>query len=329
MPEAHPHSHEAVLAWSFASLRIDPHQLTEYEVLSGGLSGASAYRLRFPAGDLVLKVTLSESSAYLLERARRELLFYQRLASSLRVQVPNPITSHCDDAIGICLLLRAYEPAPEPTAWAETRFVEAAEQLGHLHAGYWGKTRELSALWWLRRDRMDLVTDIRQALAHWERLRADQRFEAILTSECVAWIRDLLKRVDDFEDTSFPLTLCHGDFHAGNVLLDQDGRPVLADWHEVGPGRGPEDLSFFIQRATFSGGEVPVEDMVTAYHRSLIAKMGQDVTMQEIRRVMDAAELRTRLLHWPAFLTEASATQLTDMLDRIRVLAVGLSDQHR
>ena len=331
MPESHPHHHEDVLAWCFASLRMDHRQLSGYEVLSGGLSGASTYRLRFPAGDRVLKVTLSGSPRNLLERARRELLFYRRLAPDVRVRVPNMIASHCDDANGICLLLAAYEPAPEPMAWGTTRFVEAAEQLGRLHAGCWGKTDELSALWWLRKNRGSTATDIHRAAAHWERLRSERRFEAILTPKCFAWVLGLLERVDDLGNgpSPFLITLCHGDFHAENVLLDRDGRQVLADWQEVGPGCGPEDLSFFIQRATFAGAEVPVERMFAAYHRSLVANTGHDVAMRDICRVADAAELRTRLLHWPAFLMDASVHQLTDLLDRIRVLAVRLSVQSR
>jgi hypothetical protein len=39
---------------------------------------------------------------------------------------------------------------------------------------------------------------------------------------------------------------------------------------------------------------------------------------------MDAAELRMRLLHWPAFLADASEHQLADLLGRIRLLAAGL-----
>lgn len=326
VPETHEIPHREIVARCLATLRTDPDQLLGYDVLAGGASGAYAYRLRFPSGDLILKVTRPEHHGYLLERARREILFYRHLASDVRVQVPRVIASRCDKADGACLLLEAYEPSPEPAAWTETRCVQAAEQLGRFHAAFWGKGRELSTLGWLRRVEELEEGDIGQAYTHWERLKAEKRFETILTPERYKWVLGLLGRIREAETgpSSFPVTLCHGDFHIDNILVDRGGGMVLADWQEVGPGRGPDDLSFFLQRASFSGGTVPGGKMIDAYRRSLAANTGEDVPVWDIRRVMDAAELRTRLLHWPAFLAGASEHQLLDLLGRIRVLAAGL-----
>ncbi len=326
MSEAYEIPHGDVLAQSLAALGTDADQLFGYDLLAGGASGAYAYRLSFPPGNRFLKVTRPESPAYLLERARREILFYRRLASEVRISVPSVIASRFDKAIGACLLLEAYEPSPEPAAWTETRYIQAAEQLGRFHSAFWGKGRELSTLGWLRR--VDALKDgeIRQAYTYWERLRAEGRFETILTPECYRWVLGMLGRIHAVGTgpSSFPVTLCHRDFHIDNILADHGGGMVLADWQEVGPGRGPEDLSFFLQRASFSGGTVPGGEMIEAYRRTLAANMDEDVTVWDIRRVMDAAELRTRLLHWPAFLADASEHQLADLLGRIRVLAAGL-----
>ncbi|MGH2559386.1 MAG: aminoglycoside phosphotransferase family protein [Thermomicrobiales bacterium] len=326
MPETYEIPHRDILAQCLATLGTDADQLLGYDVLAGGASGAYAYRLRFPSGNLLLKVTRPESPRYLLERARREILFYRHLASDVWVQVPSVIASRCGKAVGACLLLEAYEPAPEPAAWTETRYVQAAEQLGRFHAAFWGKGRELSTLGWLRRVEELEEADIRQAYTYWERLRAEGRFEAILTPERYTWVIGMLGRIRGVGTglSSFPVTLCHGDFHIGNILVDRGGGMVLADWQEVGPGRGPEDLSFFLQRASFSGGTVPGGEMIDAYRRSLTANMDEDVPVSDIRCVMDAAELRTRLLHWPAFLAAASEHQMADLLDRIRVLAAGM-----
>ncbi len=326
MPEAYEVPHGQILTRCLAALGTDPDQLLGYDVLSGGASGASAYRLRFRPGDLVLKVTRPESPEYLLERARREILFYRHLASEVRVRVPSVIASRCDESVGVCLLLEAYEPAAESTAWTESLYLEAAERLGCLHAAFWGKERELSTLAWLRRVEDLEEGDIRRAYTHWERLRAERRFETVLTAERYEWILGMLGRIHGVATVlpSFPVTLCHGDFHIDNILFDHGGEMVLADWQEVGPGRGPEDLSFLLQRASFSGGSVPEEEMIRAYQRSLMTNTGEDVAVSDIHRVMDAAELRTRLLHWPAFLAGASEWQLAELLGRIQVLATGL-----
>ena len=326
MPEAYEAPHGEILARCLAALGTDPDQLLGYVVLSGGASGATAYRLRFPQGDLFLKCTRPESPEYLPERARREILFYRHLASEVRVRVPSVIASRCDEAIGACILLEAYEPSPEPAAWSEARYLEAAEHLGRFHAGFWGGERELSTLGWLRRVEDLEERDIRRAHTYWERLRAERRFETVLTPERYEWILGVLERIRVVGTalSSFPVTLCHGDFHIDNLLVDRGGGMVLADWQEVGPGRGPEDLSFFLQRASFSGGTVPAEGMIRAYRHSLVANTGEGVAVAEIRRVMDASELRTRLLHWPAFLADAPEHQLAELLGRVRVLSAGL-----
>ena len=326
MPQAGRIPHRDILTRCLATLGTDPDQLLEYDVLAGGVSGASVYRLRYSPGDLILKVTRPESRGYLLERARREILFYRHLASDVRVQVPRVIASRCDNTIGACLLLEAYEPSPPPAAWTGTRYVQVAEHLGRFHAAFWGKGRDLSTLGWLRRVEELEEAGIRHASTHWERLWAEGRFETVLTPERYTSILGLLGRVREVGSdlSTFPVTLCHGDFHIDNILVDRGGAMVLADWQEVGPGRGPEDLSFFMQRASFAGGRVPDGEMIDAYRRSLAANTGEDVPVSDIRRVMDAAELRMRLLHWPAFLADASEHQLADLLGRIRLLAAGL-----
>ena len=327
VPEAYEAPHREFLTQCLSALGVEHDRLIGYVVLAGGASGATAYRLRFPQGDLVLKVTRPEAPGYLLEQARREILFYRHLASTVRVRVPSVIGSCQGEAVGACILLEAYEPSPEPAAWSESRYLEAAEHLGRFHAGFWGKERELSALGWLRRVEDLEEGDIRQAYTHWERLRAEGRFEAVLTPQRHEWILGMLGRIRRVQTapSSFPVTLCHGDFHIDNILVDRSGGMVLADWQEVGPGRGPEDLSFFLQRASFSGGRVPEEQMIRAYRHSLVVSTGEDVAESDIRRVADASELRTRLLHWPAFLASASERQLAELLGRIRVLVGGLN----
>lgn len=318
--------HRDVLAHCLTALGTDPDRLLGFDVLAGGASGACAYRIRLPAGEVVLKVTRPESSGHLLERARREILFYRHLAPDAQIQVPKMIASCCNSAIGACLLLQAYEPPPEPQEWTKERYVQVAEHLGRLHAGFWGQGHELSVPGWLRRSEEPAEAEIRQARGHWERLKSADSFEAVLTPERHKWILGMARGIREARKvpSSLPLTLCHGDFHIDNILVDHSGGMVLADWHEVGLGRGPEDLSFFIQRASFSGGMVPDEEMLEAYRRSLVENIGEDVPVQDIRRVMESAELRTRLLHWPAFYLGASGRQLMNLLERIQVLAARL-----
>jgi aminoglycoside phosphotransferase (APT) family kinase protein len=318
--------HRELIAHCLDALGANSGQVLHYDVL-GGVSGAYTYRLRCPSRDLVLKVALPESPAHVLERASRELLFYRDLRHCIQLRVPTVIAMRSDATLGACILLDAYTPSPPPTAWPAARYIELATHLGRFHATFWGRVNDLASYRWLRKAVEVAQADVQQAFIYWERLSAEKRFERVMTRSCSRWIREMLSHIDAVEATiaAFPLTLCHGDFHVENILEARDGELVVADWQEVGLGRGPEDLSFFLQRASFSSGTVPAEDVISAYQQSLAIETGDALLLADIRRVIDAAEFRTRLLHWPAYLTGASADQMTDMLERIRTIAAALA----
>jgi|SRR5947209_2737405 len=69
------------------------------------------------------------------------------------------------------------------------------------------------------------------------------------------------------------------------------------------------------------GGIVPEGAAIGAYHRSLETATGQRIALTDVRRVTDASELRTLLLHWPPFLANLSPHQLSDVVRRVHLLA--------
>jgi hypothetical protein len=57
-----------------------------------------------------------------------------------------------------------------------------------------------------------------------------------------------------------------------------------------------------------------------AYHNQIVEAIGQAISLGVIRRVMDASELRSRLLEWPQYLGWATAEMVPDMLAQIGIL---------
>jgi Ser/Thr protein kinase RdoA (MazF antagonist) len=317
-------SHVDLIRASLARMGRDTGDLRQYEVLQGGVSGSGTYRLELSAGDVILKVTTADREPYVVARARREAEFYRRLADRVPVRVSRPLAIVTDDDFGICLLLPRYAACPPASAWSERQYCRAGEELGRCHAAFWNRIDRLSELAWLRAsEHADVSTEAARAYGYWQELREIDRFRDILTPQRKQRIVHLLERIDEVEHTvqSLPPTLCHGDFHVANLLDDGEDGFIWADWQEVGIGRGPEDLSFFIQRASFDGGVVPRDELTGAYQASLETAIGQEIPLSSILRVMDGAELRTRLLHWPAYLKQASRESLAEIVDRIDQLA--------
>jgi len=307
------------------------HTIVRYEVLQGGISGAPTYRVHLANEQVVLKIAAETSPPGVLACARREIHFYRDLADSIPLQIP-AVLGTISDTSASCLCLRAYQVAPPIETWSERHYREIAGQLGQFHAAFWKRTEELSHLSWLRQLASPPDgTTLQHATESWHALAGLPNYQTVLTSAEIAWIEAMVSHMDYTDSVlqAFPMTLCHGDCHHGNLLMDGDGEWRWADWQEVGIGRGPEDLSFFLQRARMAGGAVPEDAVVRAYHQCLEAAAGQSIRLTTVKQVVDASELRTLLLLWPPFLSRVPVQQLREIVRRLHLLTdrLGLARQ--
>lgn len=300
-----------------------PVRLGAYRVLGRGVSGATTYRLTVDGTDAVLKLTAATSATYVLDRAHREILFYRTLAAVVPLRVPCVLGVH-QDAEGVALLLAADEPAPPPKEWQDARYITLAQQLARFHAMFWDKVGALDAYPWVLRPRGEnLVAEIEGAHGHWRALRHRPQLAGVFDLRRDHWLHSVVADMGTAESlvAALPPTLCHGDCNPGNVLVAADGGLVWADWQEVRTAQGPEDLSFLLQQAAILGGDVPYDAALTAYRDALTDATGRDIPLASIRCAVAAAELRSRALHWPAYLGEAAPDEVAAMLWRIRRLA--------
>jgi thiamine kinase-like enzyme len=296
----------------------------DYETLTTGVSGSYTYKLQFATGTAILKVTLARSEPYIWQRAQREFAFYQTLAASIPLRIPRLLSSYADQDFGVCLLFAVYQ-LPSPTiTWPESDYDEVAGQLARLHAQFWRKSDALAAHTWLRQPSLETNEDeIEQALTTWRGLRDQQRLRHVLTAAAYEAVCHKLAHMATVDRIirSFSMTLCHGDCHLDNLLRDGDGNLVWADWQEVGLGAGPEDLSFFFQRALAMGRDIPVERMTAVYQERLRSLTGKEILLAQVKQIVHTSELRTSLLYWPSYLQQASAEQIANLLNRIELLA--------
>ena len=316
--------HTAILADWLPRVGRNPRAVGGYAFLTGGASGSYTYRLWGAEGQCVLKVAQPASPPYVRRRARREIKFYRTLASALPLRVPRMLASALGRAdSGCALLLAACERPLGPFAWRDADYLELAGQLARLHAAFWGRADQLAHWQWLRPPAKITQMDLRRARQAWRAIWDQPQNADILSAARRQRFRRLLAQIADVPrlTAGLPLTLCHNDCHIDNLLREAGGGLVWADWQEVGAGYGPDDLSFFIQRATAAGARPPVKAMVDEYCQQLAALIGGRVAADAVRRHMATFELRTRLVYWPAYLASAAPDQLRAQVDRIEELA--------
>jgi|SRR5579884_476682 len=314
-------SHRDLLAGCLRSLGPEV-AASSYDVLAGGISGAATYRVDPGDERVVLKIAAADSSPVVQERARREINFYRNLANRIPLRVPDFLDAAAD-ATAPWLCLQAYRPPPPIQTWSRQQYVEIAQQLGRFHAAFWDRTEDLSGMHWLRRHDQPLTAPIlERAVESWHELAAQPNYRTVLLPVELAWIETMVEKMDQPLPAlrNLPPTLCHGDCHHGNLLIHGEGEWRWADWQEVGIGRGPEDLSFFLQRARMAGGPIPEDAAITAYHRSLTAAIAQPIPLTAVRQAVAASELRTLLIFWPPFLSQVSSTQMAGLVRRLHRL---------
>jgi aminoglycoside phosphotransferase (APT) family kinase protein len=314
------------IAACLTRMGVDP-AFADYQTLAAGVSGSHVYWLRRSDDIVILKLTLAHSEPYIWARAGREFAFYQTLADQLPVRTPRLLAGCADQDFGVCMLLTAHQPVTSD--WQTTDYANMAAQLADLHAHFWTNPDDLAVYDWLRQPVFTTsAEEIASALSGWQALRDQPRLQSALTAPAYELVCHRVMEIAavDAIIRSWPVALYHGDCHRDNFLRDDQGNLVWADWQEVGVGAGPEDLSFFWQRAAAVGDVLPVEQMLTIYHGRLQAQTDAAISLPAVQRVAYASELRATLLHWPFYLQQASVAQIGRLLQRIEQLLIAIKD---
>jgi aminoglycoside phosphotransferase (APT) family kinase protein len=319
-------SSQSVLASHLAPVLIrlgyDPAGVTDVRTLAGGLSGSGVYGLRRDGVEAVLKTTLAEDREGAVMRARREVRFYQHLASHVPLCTPT-VLAMIDDKSGVALLFPAYLPPLPAEQWTREAGVVVASELARLHAQPWEDVATRPELNWLERPRSTgLAQRCEYGRSYWDQLEHDDERSGVFRASSVRAIRDGLERAEELARAAreAPITLCHGDCHRENILHTTDGQFVWADWQEVRLGRGLVDLIFFTERALADGAELPHDEMLQVYREQLAAHGGPYIPLSRLMHAARGAELLSWLLDWPPFLVRAAPERLSRVLERIEVL---------
>ena len=300
--------------------RIDEALAAQLELLSEGVSGASTYRVHGLSEPCVLKVIEAESAEYVRARGYREIHFYDKLAARLPLHTPRVLASLIEESGYCALLIAAYEPMRPTNELRADDFTEVARQLAGFHAVYWDRTDRLADLAWMAKPMTpDLSNDTQHARETWLALSRRPQFREILTESTLHEIEsalvDIRTKPEYGPDTA--MTLCHGDCHLDNLLHDQHGHLIWADWQEVRIGYGPSDLTFLMQRAEANGADIAHEIVVAAYCKSLESAGVEGVNESAITSAMNESERHTRLLYWPDYMSDITTESMAHHLRRI------------
>ncbi len=280
--------------------------------VTSGASGARVYRVTDRVGSYVVKhayPSLCGGNQDMQTSYEREWRFYSALGHLSETAIPQIVYLANEPELGIILVFPYYRTI-QLSDWSEQLQLRAMDVCARIHSldpdflkGLGGEFSPAC----LDNKRLD------QSLVQWNRVLSlhDRRFDP-----------NRLKAIYDNMDTICrilnepPYTVCHGDFHPGNIMLDQD-RLIVCDWQNVGIAKGAGDVSFFISRGKAAGIAMEEAQLVDYYRQRLSFYTGTQVSGAEVYAVINASTAYVSFMFWAYYLTDADVHSVWQVYDRM------------
>jgi hypothetical protein len=271
---------------------------------------------------LVLKEPRGTTRAGLAGVGRREVGVYAALAPLLPVPTPSLIMASPG---GDWLLLTAEAEARAPESWTASDYGRAVDNLVVLHDRFWELKEDLEAFAWLARPlQADFSVHVAAAAQAIGQIVESGRPETLAASPGrMRLLAQLTTQADRVAQPLLeaPVTLIHGDYWPGNIVLLADGRQVVYDWQMAGVGPGVLDLLTLIVKGRWSLGGLPItpSDLTRRYRRGLCERNRAAWSDEAWDRLWDHALMWQFLEEWidvlaasPDAVLQARAQELED-----------------
>ena len=217
----------------------------------------------------------------LMALGENEVRFYREIAPKLSIDVPRALhVAYTGRARSFILVLEdltargaRFTDVSHHVTLDEARTVVLT--LAQLHARFWDDPRLVNELAWLRhtdRNRNYPVERLLCAAAVPAALRKHPDLVPRELHESAARIIAARDRLEAAWATG-PLTVVHGDAHAGNMYFC-DGRAGLLDWQVVQCGQGMRDVGYFLTNSLATGVRRAHEHELIRTYLAALAELG-------------------------------------------------------
>jgi aminoglycoside phosphotransferase (APT) family kinase protein len=236
------------------------------------------------------------------DTARAEEIVYTRVLPRTRVPTPVFVDAAADDRVGrgvvVYELLDDVEQGDVLAGCSPTTADGIIDALADLHASWWRNAADAGLP------------------SHTERLRrvlTDEHVDTCLTScarllddDATALLRGLPARLGVVLDEllDHPATVIHGDVHLDNVMIRDDGSPVLLDWTVARHAPAAIDVAR-VQVEVLTGADRRADasaHVVRRHHRTLVEAGVGDYAVADLERAVHLAHLAflPGLVRWGA-----------------------------
>ena len=255
------------------------------------------------------KLLEKENGLAVWESCLKEAKFYKETMNGHHAFLPQIF--HCDfDDESVQIIMGEYKLIKKESL-TDSDFDEIMKLLVQVH--------ELAVLDFLKNEMQGPVEiseeEIQNCLAGWKSIFDEHKSESsdILDFRKVEALASCINQLnkDFYSDRS---CLCHGDFHAENILQDEkSGQLILCDWQSVSLNHPASDISFFISRLQGDGisfDENKIIDCYCSYSKS-------GITKEEIKTQMYLANINTTFRYWHYYLHGSPKSVVENIVEKM------------
>ena len=244
------------------------------------------------------KLLEKENGLAVWDSCLKEAKFYKEMMGAHYAFLPEIF--HCDfDDESVRLIMGEYKPI-EKESLTDGDFDKSMKLLVQVH--------EMPLPNFLKNEKSGPVEipedEIKNCLAGWKSIFDEHQAETSAILD-FSKIQDLASCINQLnKDLYFDRScLCHGDFHAENILSDEkSGQLILCDWQNVSLNHPASDIAFFMSRLQGDGITLDENKIIDSYCAS--SKSG--ITKEEIKKQMAPANINTTFRYWHYYLHGSS-----------------------
>lgn len=288
---------------------LDSHTLRK---LTQGKSGAEVYLLddgkiaKYAEKEKLLE---KENGLAVWESCLKEAKFYKEIMGAQHAFLPQIF--HCEfDDEKVQIIMGEYKLIKKESL-TDGDFDDIMKLLVQVH--------ELPLPDFLKNEKREPVEipedEIQNCLAGWKSIFDEHSSE---TSDILDFskIQELASRINQLNKDLYSgrSCLCHGDFHAENILQDEkSGQLLLCDWQSVSLNHPASDIAFFMSRLQGDGISFDENKIIDSYCSN--SKSG--ITKDEIKKQMYLANINTTFRYWHYYLHGSPKSVVENIVEKM------------
>ena len=273
---------QTVISFQVEPISADRGRMSSLARFSVEYDGFSEGLPRSIFGKFVSRISANRERAEQRNIFRTEIALYQNIGNEIPMNMPRMYFGGAREGSDVAVLLledingysKAGLPMAEEWSLSEPQAGLALSDLAKMHARWWEDPTLAQQNWLLSFNSERLRNSYKAYEEAWPKLR--DSLEHSLEPEQVRiydGLNDYLPTVLSELD-KMPVTLCHGDFHVGNLMWDTLGTPETVwavDWQVSARGPIVNDVSFLLGMGVPNSDLRLVRDVyLPEYHTALL-----------------------------------------------------------